>query len=354
MIKCRTALCLLLGLHISAAGGEVSNTPGTRVMIEMRRSQQLARNTNPALIKEGFISAADGARLFYQKAGSGSRTIVIPGRLFIFDYLKPLADQYTIISYDMRNRGRSDAVSDGSRITIQDDVKDLETVRQHFGLKSINLVGYSYLGLMVVLYAIEHPQQVVRIVQFGPVPLLFPTEYPAHLTASRKDTGADPKSNEKIRKLKDQGYDKSNPKEYCEAAWAVDRYDLVGNPANVGKLREGPCDMPNEWPINFERHLKYHFGSVQKLKSSWENVAKVTQPVLTIHGTKDRNAPYGAGREWALKLPNARLLTIQDGAHETMGEYPEIVLPAMRAFFGAKWPTGTEKVTALDRKQRGS
>jgi pimeloyl-ACP methyl ester carboxylesterase len=38
-------------------------------------------------------------------------------------------------------------------------------------------------------------------------------------------------------------------------------------------------------------------------------------PVLTIHGTKDRNAPYGSGREWAFNLPNARLLTIKGGAH---------------------------------------
>jgi len=316
-------------------------------MREMRRSQQLARNASPALIEEGFISAADGARLFYQKAGSGSRTIIVPGRLFLFEHLKPLADKYTLISYDMRNRGRSDSVADGSRITIQNDIKDLESVRLHFGVKKFGLIGYSYLGMMVMLYTIEHPQHVERIVQLGPVPLIFPTEYPAHLTASGTDTGVDPAAVEKLKKLEEQGSDKANPKEFCEAAWAVNRYRLVGNPRNVEGLGKGLCDMPNEWPVNFRRHLQHHFASVQKLNNSWETVARVSQPVLTIHGTKDRNAPYGAGREWASRLPNARLLTVKDAAHQSFAEYPDVVLTALRSFFAGKWPSRAEKVAAI-------
>jgi pimeloyl-ACP methyl ester carboxylesterase len=219
-------------------------------------------------------------------------------------------------------------------------------------VKKFDLIGYSYLGMMVILYTMEHPQQVERIVQLGPVPLIFPTEYPAHLTAGRENTGADPSAVEKVKKLKEQGFDKTNPKEYCEAAWAVDRYGLVGNPANVGKLGKGRCEMPNEWPVNFERHLQHHFASVQKLNNSWEKVARVSQPVLTIHGTKDRNAPYGAGREWALRLPNARLLTISGAAHQSFAEYPEIVVPALRVFLAGKWPKGAEKVAKLDTMTR--
>jgi proline iminopeptidase len=245
----------------------------------------------------------------------------------------------------MRNRGRSDPVSDGLKITIQDDIKDLERVRAHFGLDKFVAVGASYLGLMVILYAIEYPSSVERIVQFGPVPLIFGTEYPAHLMAGRADTGADPAEIERVRKLAEQGYGKTHPKEFCEAQWSVDRFSLVGNPANVEKLGKGWCDLPNEWPVNFGRHLQYHFTSVQKLDTSWEKViAAVTHPVLTVHGTKDRNAPYGAGREWAEKLPNARLLSISAAGHFPFAEYPEIVIPAMRDFLSGGWPDRAEIV----------
>jgi pimeloyl-ACP methyl ester carboxylesterase len=124
---------------------------------------------------------------------------------------------------------------------------------------------------------------------------------------------------------------------------------LVGNPANVDKLGRGVCDMPNEWPVNLTRHFQYNFASVQQLNVSQADVAKVSIPVLTIHGTRDRNAPYGAGREWALMLPNARLLTIEGAAHQSFAEFPEIVFPAIRTFLSGSWPAKAEKVISLNK-----
>ena len=73
-------------------------------------------------------------------------------------------------------------------------------------------------------------------------------------------------------------------------------------------------------------------------------------PVLTIHGTWDRNAPYAAGREWALTLPNARLITVERAAHQVTADAPEIVLPAIDDFRepgGGR--SGREKITSLER-----
>jgi proline iminopeptidase len=325
----------------------------TAIGVEESQSWRGYQSTKATQIEEGYITTDDGVRLFYQKVGAG-RVIIIPGRLFAFDVLRQLADRHTVISYDMRNRGRSDAVADGSKITIHHDVKDLEKVRQHFGVKKFHTIGYSYLGMMVIMYAMEYPQYVDRIVQIGAVPLKFGTEYPTHLTAGGENTGANPEEVAKVNKLREEGYDKSNPRDFCEKQWQVNRYNLVGNPANVGKLGKGVCDMANEWPVNFARHLQHHFvGSVMRLNIPKENVAKVARPVLTIHGTKDRNAPYGAGREWALMLPNARLLTVKDAAHQVFAEYPEIVLPAIRIFLNGKWPPGVERVTEKDGPKMG-
>jgi pimeloyl-ACP methyl ester carboxylesterase len=106
--------------------------------------------------------------------------------------------------------------------------------------------------------------------------------------------------------------------------------------------------MPNEWPSNLVKHFDSSFTSVQKLDISKEKIAFVKVPVLTIHGTKDRNAPYGGGREWALTLPNARLLTVKGGAHQSFDEFREIVVPAVRRFLEGNWPEGAEQVTVLN------
>src|SRR5207248_7153729 len=63
----------------------------------------------PLVAEEGFMTGADGVRLHYAKAGRGKPVLIIPGELFLFDDFKQLGDQATVIAYDMRNRGRSEA-----------------------------------------------------------------------------------------------------------------------------------------------------------------------------------------------------------------------------------------------------
>ena len=308
-----------------------------------------------ARVEQGYIATDDGTRLFYQKVGNGPQKVIIPGRLFLFDDFKQLAGGRTLIFYDMRGRGRSDAIADeqkSQKVSIFHDVKDVERIRRHFGFEKVSLIGYSYLGLMVVMYAMEHPAQVERIIQMGPVPLKFGTQYPAHLTASDEKPVPDAIEIEKLRKLQQEDYPKTHPQEYCEREWQVTRFRLVGNPGNVEKLGKGPCAMPNEWPINLASHFQHSFVSVQKLDIAREKVAQVATPVLTIHGTKDRNAAYGAGREWARLLPNAWLLTIRGAAHAAYVEAPDIIFPAIDAFLQGKRPAPVEKVTAMDRAER--
>ncbi len=250
----------------------------------------------------------------------------------------------------MRDRGLSDPVSDTTRLTIQDDVRDLETVRAHFQVAKFSAIGWSYLGLMVVLYAIDHPDRVERIVQLGPVPPRFDARYPRELTAGDEDSVPDPAGVARLEQLRRHGYDHRHPQAYCVQEWTVLRFQLVGNPANVDRLGAGPCAIRNEWPVNLERHFKHSIASVARLRISSAQLAKVTVPVLTIHGTKDRNAPYGSGREWATVLPEARLLTIHGAAHAEFVEHPEIVFPAVRAFLAGGWPVQAERITrALQR-----
>jgi pimeloyl-ACP methyl ester carboxylesterase len=71
-------------------------------------------------------------------------------------------------------------------------------------------------------------------------------------------------------------------------------------------------------------------------------------PVLIIHGRHDRSAPYGGARDWALRLPNARLLTVKDAAHAPWIEASDEVLSSVEVFLGGAWPGTAEKVDSLD------
>ena len=300
---------------------------------------------------EGFLTTPDGTRLYYRKAGDSPKTVILPGRLFAFDDFAWLGEDYTLISYDMRNRGRSDLVTDDAAIGFEQDVADLETVRRHFGVGRMTLMGYSYLGKIVVLYALAHPGRVERIVQLGPVGPAFGTEYRPEYVAV--DDPVDPDALARLRASRsERNYHLTHPREYCREEWSVAHLPrLVGDPARRDRVRIDVCDMPNEWPVLQSRHLRLHFEeSGMKLVTPIEAVRALQTPVLTVHGTRDRNAPYGAGREWSYLLPEGRLLTIEGAGHHAFGELPEIVMPAVKQFLAGEWPADAVKVTEDPRK----
>ncbi len=293
---------------------------------------------------EGFVTADDSLRLYYRIAGSGAQTVIVPASLFLYRDLSALASGRRMIFYDMRGRGRSDRVADSTHITIQWDVRDLETVRKHFDVERFVPVGFSYLGLMVMMYATEHPDRVERIIQMGPVPRKYGTEYPRELTANDLPPIPDSAGSAEIERLRRSELAVQKPQEHCRREYELTRARLVGD-ARLASRVPDVCEYPNEWPVNFGRHIRIQFvGSIVPLDIPWETFNRITVPVLTIHGTRDRNAPYGSGREWDAHLPNARLLTVRNAAHLAWIDQPELVFRAIDTFLKGEWPPEAERV----------
>jgi pimeloyl-ACP methyl ester carboxylesterase len=84
---------------------------------------------------------------------------------------------------------------------------------------------------------------------------------------------------------------------------------------------------------------------MQSIHLTAEDFAKAKMPVLLVHGTRDRQAPYGGARDWALKLPNARLVTVENAAHLPWIESPEKVFDSIRTFLDGAWPAEAQPVT---------
>lgn len=321
------------------------------LMVAMAMSSACPAQEPGRKVEEGYLTTPDGVRLFYQRVGNGPQTVLQPGRLFAFEEFLWLGEHFTLISYDMRNRGRSDLVLDEAKITFEQDVADMETVRRHFGVERMALLGYSYLGKIVVLYALEHPERVERMVQFGPVGPIFGTEYKPEFVF--RDDPVDPAARAKLRSLRnEQNYHLTHPREYCEQEWSVvQRPMLVGDPAKIDRVRIDVCDLPNEWPILQVRHLRAHFEqSGMTHVTPLARVRQLSMPVLTVHGTRDRNAPYGAGREWSYLLQRGRLLTVEGAGHHAFAEAREIVMPAVLEFLRGDWPAAAAKVGEDPRK----
>ncbi len=293
---------------------------------------------NAAPVEEGFVTTSDGVRLHYRKAGRGPVTMIVPLEFALYQPMTQFADVATIIAYDPRNRGLSSRVDDVKMLTIGHEVSDLEAVRDHFKAEKIVPVGFSYLGKVVVMYAAAHPDRVVRVVQIGPAPNGAMEE-----RAPETDFGAPPEVLARWKEVREAGGIEKTPREACEAQQAVMRFYLVGSPMNAGRIgKKETCAMENEWPVNVNRHFATLWPTIQGARLSEEQLKKVSMPVLIIHGTKDRNAPYEGGREWASILPNARLVTVEGAAHAAWADDPVAVFGAIRHFLrNGEWPLGS-------------
>lgn len=89
------------------------------------------------------------------------------------DYLLPgfdaLARGRELIFYDQRGGGRSPVPRDVP-VGWREHVLDLEELRQQWRLEQLTLAGYSWGGLLALLYATEFPTRVARLALVSPAP----------------------------------------------------------------------------------------------------------------------------------------------------------------------------------------
>lgn len=285
-----------------------------------------------------FVVTGDGLRLAVVAGHRDGRVVVPNGAGFAAD-LAAVWKRHPAIVYDLRNRGASDPVPDRDRVVsgVLHDVEDLETVRRAAGLDRLALLAHSYVGVIAMLYAAAHPERLQRAVLLGPAPP-DPAAHPA--------PPPDATAMAVFARLADlqRTPPAGDAEARCRAFWDVLAGLYVADPALAARVAGwGRCQLPNErgfmsyWTAHVEPSLRAAAPTDAQL-------ARVTCPVLVVHGTADRSAPYDGGRAWARRLPNARLLTVEGAAHAPWIERPGVVLDAVATFLNGRWPAAAESV----------
>lgn len=77
--------------------------------------------------------------------------------------LSPLSEIAQLIYFDHRGHGRSGR-GNPDTYTLDNNVEDMEALRQYLGLQQISLLGFSYGGMVALAYASRYPQQVAKLI----------------------------------------------------------------------------------------------------------------------------------------------------------------------------------------------
>jgi 3-oxoadipate enol-lactonase len=109
------------------------------------------------------LAEVNGTKLYYESRGKGPAVVLIHGGLndsrLWEEQMKPLSKHFRVVRYDMRGFGRSNA----ERVEFS-PTADLRALLNFLKIERATLVGLSLGGIVAADFALEHPEQVERLV----------------------------------------------------------------------------------------------------------------------------------------------------------------------------------------------
>lgn len=303
--------------------------------------------------QEGYFLTPDKVRIFYKIEGNSPETLVAvhggPGNSLesIRPDMEPLAKGRRVIYYDQRGQGRSELIKDGNKLGYEQHVADLEALRAHFKLEKMTLFGNSWGGLLISLYAIEHPDRIERMVLDVPAaPIKGFNDDMDEEIGRRMNILYKPKELERVRSaVRPENWLKArDPLQHCRefyyAVLAVYTHEM----RSLDKIGyKGDLCVGGKESVRQQRSLNAHVWRSLGDYNVVSQLAIVKAPVLVIHGASDVIQLRGS-EFWASGYPNARLLVIQNAGHVAHVETPDIFFPAVETFLKGNFPAETKKV----------
>jgi proline iminopeptidase len=244
------------------------------------------------------IVELNGVRLYTRQVGDGPSVVVLHGGPGAHhDYLLPqydrLAARRAILYYDQRGGGRS-AVPRDVAVGWREHVADLEALRNHWRFDRLTLLGYSWGGLLAVLYALEHPNQIARLalVSAAPLTAVWREEFERRFAARM----AQPWIARSRAELSALGLAQRDPEKYRRIAFALSVAGYFHDPSRAREMtpfrvtertRRAVWDSLGEYDLREQIRLKFPNGTAPRS--------------LLLHGIYDP-MPIEAARETAALL----------------------------------------------------
>jgi proline iminopeptidase len=250
----------------------------------------------------------NGVRLFTRRVGTGPLVAVLHGGPGAHhDYLLP---QYDLLSqgrelfyYDQRGGGQSPVPRD-TPVGWREHVADLDALRAALGVERLTLCGYSWGGLLAILYLLEHPAKVERLALVSPASIT--AEYRRQFDQEFARRMASPEIQREREALRASGLREKDPAAYQRRAFELSvagYFRDFHDAKNLTPFRVNARTQQAVWDSLGEYDLR------PRLR---DHVARFPLPVArVIHGTYDP-IPIAGSRELA-PLLNAELIELPVG-----------------------------------------
>ena len=118
---------------------------------------------------EKGVAKIEQGHLYYEQEGQGIPIVLInggPGDTHhgFHPYFSRIKKYARVIYYDQRGTGKSSRDETGKTYTINQAVKDLESLRKALNIEKWIVLGWSYGGLLAQMYVLSYPDRVAGLV----------------------------------------------------------------------------------------------------------------------------------------------------------------------------------------------
>ena len=288
-------------------------------------------------LEGGWISGADGTRLFYQLSGEGPLDILLFDGIgcdgFIWAYLKPYLEEFgRVIHLHMRGHGRSDTPPDPSGASIELLAQDWAILLKALDVRNPVAVGHS----MGVQLSLEVASRHRELDWRGLVLLCGTFEHPV-------STFRDTQTLERVLPILQGAVAAGGHR--LRRVWSR----LIRTPLAVYLARhsEASPDLTRRRDIEaYLNHLarldpRFFLELLQSAgaHSCRDKLPDLDVESLIIAGAKDRFTPARLSREMAELLPRAELVVLEDGTHTAPIDQTIDVNQRVRRFLRGMLPT---------------
>ncbi|MFX0124827.1 MAG: alpha/beta fold hydrolase [Candidatus Hodarchaeota archaeon] len=149
-------------------------------------------NLNERLSPGEHLVQIRGIKLWYYVQGSGPVLLVQPGGAGwggdaspYIETLKPLESVRTVIYLEPRGIGRSQRLNDPHAYSMEEYVKDIESLRRYFEIKQIAIAAHSHGGFVALKYALQYSKLVERLLLIDTTPYIYLGNYHSWLNARK-------------------------------------------------------------------------------------------------------------------------------------------------------------------------
>lgn len=233
--------------------------------------------------------------------------------------LSPLSQKMQLVYFDHRGQGRS-ARGPQETYTLDNNVEDMEALRQYLGLGRIVVIGGSYGGMVALTYASRYPTCVSHLIAIATVPDHRFLERAKQLLAERGT--ADQQAI--AQRLWDGNFETEDQlREYFRVTRTL--YSVTAS-------EDDPPSPAWERSILSPAAINVAFGGFLRSYDVRDQLPNITAPTLVIGGRQDWICPPEFSEEIARLIPNADLRIFEHSGHSVRADEPEALLDAIAGF----------------------